>query len=74
MKCENDENKDAEIVDCSDTTGVTFVAINKSNHQINANYEILDETEQIEKNDGLWKCKVCVLFLKWVKIDYCWHR
>jgi rubrerythrin len=59
VKCENDENKDAELVDCFDTTGVTFVAINKINHQINANYEILDETEQIEKNDGLWKCKVC---------------
>ena len=60
VKCENDENKDEELVDCFDTTGVTFVAINESNHQINTNDEILDETEQmIEKNDGLWKCKVC---------------
>ena len=59
--CENKEDVvKKELADSFDTTGGTLVTMNGMNPQLTTNNEMLLQIEQIiEKNEGLWECKVC---------------
>ena len=50
--------KEFLIADSLHTT-TTLVTMDEGNSQLNTNNEILIQVEQmIEKNEGLWKCKL----------------
>jgi hypothetical protein len=49
-----------ELADSFQTTETALISMDEGNPPLNTNNEILLQIEQmLEKNDGLWKCKVC---------------
>ena len=57
---EDAENVDRNIVEGLDTQATTVAQTRAGNIQANAHNDLtIQATEMIEKNEGVWKCKVC---------------